>query len=91
MNKAVVLIAASCVVAFIAMQVDAAYWGGGYQQAAIYGGNSGYSAYLNQLERYNEAQQLKSLTKATRGLRNSALVSLGKFFLYIFFFLINFL
>ena len=76
MNKAVILIAVSCVVAF-AVMVSAQYPMGGYGAAYGYGRSSGYQQYLAQLERYNQVQQLKTLTTATRGLRNSALVSLG--------------
>ncbi|KAK3087893.1 hypothetical protein FSP39_012172 [Pinctada imbricata] len=80
MNKAVILLSFACVAAIVVMNVSSQYYYGGYYRGAVNGQATAYKQYLAQLERYNNAQQLKTLTTATRGLRNSALVSLASLF-----------
>lgn len=77
MNKSLILVASTCLVAIVVVQVSAMQFG------AInpgYGMTGGYNqdAYYRRYQAYNDAQQLRVLQKTVKDLSFSSTLSLGK-------------
>ncbi|XP_061181581.1 uncharacterized protein LOC133190122 [Saccostrea echinata] len=93
MNKAIILIGTTCLLAIAIAQVSAYYGntmmlgtGVGYPSSMVGGvGNVAarsnyYDNYYRQYERYNRAQAARTINKSVNGLQTSALLSLFSLF-----------
>ncbi|XP_062590113.1 uncharacterized protein LOC134251703 [Saccostrea cucullata] len=91
MNKAIILIGTTCLLAIAIAQVSAYYGntmmlgtGVGYPSTVGVGNAAArsnyYDNYYKQYERYNRAQAARTINKSVNGLQTSALLSLFSLF-----------
>uniref|UniRef100_A0A8W8NFD3 Uncharacterized protein n=1 Tax=Magallana gigas TaxID=29159 RepID=A0A8W8NFD3_MAGGI len=90
MNKAVILLGTSCLLAIAIMQVSAFYgssmmYGGGmgYAPSTIGGGAASrgyYDNYYQRYDQYNRAQSARTIARTVNGLQTSSLLSLISLF-----------
>lgn len=81
MNKSLILVASTCLVAIVVVQVSAMQFGAinpGYGMTGGLTGGLNQDAYYRRYQAYNDAQQLRVLRKTVNDLSFSSTLSLGK-------------
>lgn len=81
MNKSLILVASTCLVAIVVVQVSAMQFGTinpGYGMTGGLTGGLNQDAYYRRYQAYNDAQQLRVLRKTVSDLSFSSTLSLGK-------------